>query len=541
MAKEYTKKMELSNSIISTFKNNNYSVSGAIAEFIDNSTQSFYDNEEKLRKENGNPRVDVILHKKKSNHKNYSSLKIVDNAYGMNPNQMLEAMDIGNTKEKRGQEVDRGEFGMGLKTAGFWFCNEWTLLSKTPDSKKTYEIYINEDQAVKPNYSFLAEESIYGIGDYKSGTEISLDSFNSRRKVTEKQMENLVFLMASTYRKDINEKNLEIRFAIMDDNFPGKYRDVGKMARNEEDSDENVWLDSLTEVEPVSWKKPKIAKNNNKDVSQKFNIEIEEEDGTILTGKVEISCLETGNSKMAGISFIRNNRVIEGGYEDSLKPKVIFGNGNSFEYQRVFIEIFVNQKWPVTQQKDSLALSPDQKSELYDQIKAKGKKTISFARDRRVNSNGEKIKKSINEESNYKIAEKINTIKDLIENNSNIKLSYKQIDKYNAEWEVELTLKKKKEKYNIETNLFVDKSIDRDWLEIKVRKGTYHFEMNLGHEFFNPYSEEAKYLDLLHQMTFYILFSEFLVSVEKELLGTSHPNSYRKYINKLFNHDINEK
>ncbi len=107
--------------VIGVFSRLNYKPWYAIAEFVDNSTQSFYSHQKELE-EYGIEEVDI--------HINYDAindvLTIVDTAFGMELDDFARAVKIDSPPEDKS---GRNEYGMGLKTAASWFGNVWSVRS----------------------------------------------------------------------------------------------------------------------------------------------------------------------------------------------------------------------------------------------------------------------------------------------------------------------------------------------------------------------------------------------------------------------------
>lgn len=108
-------------SVLGVFSRLNYKPWFAIAEFVDNSTQSFYSHEEELAAA-GIFSVNIQI----KYDFDTNTLTVKDDAFGMNLEEFSRAvqMDI-SPQNKNG----RNEFGMGLKTAASWFGENWTVIS----------------------------------------------------------------------------------------------------------------------------------------------------------------------------------------------------------------------------------------------------------------------------------------------------------------------------------------------------------------------------------------------------------------------------
>ena len=115
--------MELSSTAI--LSRRAYTPWHAIAEFVYNSTQSYFDNEEKLREafavEGRGLEVSIAY------DRDQQILRVVDNAMGMSYDDLERALHVAmppqNTK-------GRCKYGMGLKTAACWLGNEREVKTK---------------------------------------------------------------------------------------------------------------------------------------------------------------------------------------------------------------------------------------------------------------------------------------------------------------------------------------------------------------------------------------------------------------------------
>ena len=121
-------------SVYATYKRLSYQPWTAIAEFVDNSTQSFYDHKEEL--------LGVKYYKGLTIEVNYiddpeegDRLEITDDAYGMEWEDFQRAVILDKPPINRD---GRNEFGMGLKTAACWFGSILSVESTRYNSKNKY-------------------------------------------------------------------------------------------------------------------------------------------------------------------------------------------------------------------------------------------------------------------------------------------------------------------------------------------------------------------------------------------------------------------
>ena len=121
--------------VLGVFSRLNYKPWYAIAEFVDNSTQSFYNNEKTLVA-NGIKTVTVRVEYDFENN----VLKITDDAFGMEMDDFARAVKVDSPPESKD---GRNEFGMGLKTAASWFGNTWSVESTQFGSSNKYYTEVN--------------------------------------------------------------------------------------------------------------------------------------------------------------------------------------------------------------------------------------------------------------------------------------------------------------------------------------------------------------------------------------------------------------
>ena len=120
-------------SVYATYRRLSYKPWYAIAEFVDNSTQNYYDHKEQLKLAYRSDhivrrmRVEIIYDDERR------SLTITDNANGMEIDELKRAIALDRPPENKN---GRCEFGMGLKTASCWFGTTWTILTSRLGSSR---------------------------------------------------------------------------------------------------------------------------------------------------------------------------------------------------------------------------------------------------------------------------------------------------------------------------------------------------------------------------------------------------------------------
>jgi hypothetical protein len=95
--------------------------------------------------------------------------------------------------------------------------------------------------------------------------------------------------------------------------------------------------EELRYTEPKILKSPRYDDIKGEPILWKREIDFPIEDGLSVHGFIAIR--ETGSTSEAGFALFRRGRVIEGSYDKGFRPEKIFGNSNSFRYQRIFGEL----------------------------------------------------------------------------------------------------------------------------------------------------------------------------------------------------------
>ena len=304
-------------SVYATYKNIRYDPWTAIAEFVDNSTQSYYDNIKALEgtKYWNGLTVDIEY---KHDKVNGDRLIITDNAYGMDFQDFQRAIILDSPPKKR----SRSEFGMGLKTAACWFGKCWTVESVALGSGIKYKTTIDVEALSRYRNEEVMVEEI-PCSKKEHGTKITI--WNLNRKLSGTQIGKTKDQLRGIYRTDIRSGRIQILY----NGVALVYETPKILTETLPDGSEKVWRKDI-------------------DITFDFNGEAKRVYGFI-------AILDEGSTSGAGFTLIRYGRVIVGGYENGYRPEEIFEKSNSFVYQRLFGELNLDD-WKVTQTKDAFDL-----------------------------------------------------------------------------------------------------------------------------------------------------------------------------------------
>jgi hypothetical protein len=288
-------------SILSVLRHLNYRPWFALAEFVDNSLQSYIDNEDALKKVEGEDFRLVVTIEIDITDK--GRIVVRDNAAGIHNNDYARAF---RPAEIPPDTAGLSEFGMGMKSAACWFAPQWTVRTTALGERVERAISFDIERIVQDNLEELRVESEETTANTHF-TEITLDNLHKmpQGRTVNKIREHL----GSIYRTFIRDGVLELRF------------------------DDEV----LTYTEPKVLKAPFYktpaarAKTWRKEIDFDFGL------GQRAHGFAALR--ETGSVSGAGFALLRRGRLIQGSADEGYRPEYIFGKSNSFTYQRLFGEL----------------------------------------------------------------------------------------------------------------------------------------------------------------------------------------------------------
>lgn len=298
-------------SVYATYKRLSYQPWTAIAEFVDNSTQSFYDHKEELMSQKYAKGLNITIRYIEDVVEG-DRLEITDNAYGMEWKDFQRAVVLDRPPKNTS---GRNEFGMGLKTAACWFGSLWSVESTQLNSTIKYYTEINVDELgkYKTEEIDVREETVSKKDHF---TKIVIKKLNKRIKGS-RTVGKVKELLSSIYREDLRTGLVRITY----NGSALQFKEVPVY------TDDNL----------KTWKK-----------NVSFTVQHEDKE---LSVRGFIAIRIPGSVKDAGFTLIRRGRVIVGGSEKNYRPSELFGDANSYAWQRMYGELHMDN-WPVTQAKD---------------------------------------------------------------------------------------------------------------------------------------------------------------------------------------------
>lgn len=292
-------------SILSVLSHLNYKAWYAVAEFVDNSIQSYLSNRDELRAIHGDDfklkiRVWLDQHNK--------LIEVTDNAGGIRGADYPRAFRPAEIPTDR---TGLSEFGMGMKTAACWFTHTWNVRSKALGESVERLVRFDLDEIINGRLEHLpVVETPAQENDHF--TVLRLENLGKKFPVKRTQ-KKLRDHLASIYR--IYIRSGEVQLFFDEEREPMTYDEPDVLVAPPYNSPTGL---------PVRWYK---------------DIDIELSGNRRVYGFAAIR--REASTTHAGFALFRRKRLILGSDDETYRPQDIFGNSNSFRFQRLFGELHV--------------------------------------------------------------------------------------------------------------------------------------------------------------------------------------------------------
>lgn len=326
--------------VIRNYKRMNYTAWHALAEFVDNSTQSYFDNrtavDEQLAADKESFEVSIVY------DRDNRLLRISDNAMGMSSKELTDALHIGRIPKNAS---GRSQYGLGLKTAASWFGDEWTVTTKRLGEAAEHTVTVDVERIADGDcdlrYRSVPKEA--------SKHYTILEVRRLHQKLQGRTLGKIKEFLASMYRVDIRDDVVQL-----------------------------VWEGTrLTYAPETEFLKSKVT---GKPYYKSFSFDV---NGKGVSGWVAI--LREGGRPRAGFSILRKNRVVKG-HPDAWRPQSIFGQplgSNDLINQRIVGEIHLDD-FSVTHTKDDILWRDDDLDLVERLLKTEAEDFVRIARDHRT-------------------------------------------------------------------------------------------------------------------------------------------------------------
>lgn len=283
----------------------------ALAEFVDNSTQSYSENVDELDSayQAERERFSVSI----STGRDF--VRVVDNAMGMSLEDLERAMVVGVPPQN---VTGRSQYGLGMKTAACWIGDNWKIVTTKLGDPTEYTVEVDVNQVVEGNVSPPMSQREVSSHEHYTWIEIT----NHHRPLRGRTIGKVKEYLQSIYRVDISSELMVLR-----------YNDA-----------ELVWK-GFSDKDFLTRKDGSAHKDG-------FIFEIDTDPKKVVEGWVGV--LRKGSRAKAGFSILHRQRLIKG-WPDSWRPEKVFGIGgrNDLINQRVVGEINL-EEFEISHTKDEI-------------------------------------------------------------------------------------------------------------------------------------------------------------------------------------------
>ena len=332
-----------------------YTMWHALAEFVDNSTQSRLNYEsiidDVLLDEGKSLQVDITYNRVAH------EMRIEDNSIGMSHDKLIDALKIAMpTADSRG----RSRYGMGMKTAACWLGRKWKIVTCEWGSGIEWTATIDVDAIARHGAKVpLTSRAVDSNCHY---TNIIVTDL---RRVMQKRTEDtLITYLGSIYMYDLTagpDNPLPLRLTY--NTIP-----IQPAAINDWDTDHegNPFYREIPEGTMIGTKS--------------------------LSGYIGVLMIGKGSRKFGGFSLYQNRRQIQG-YPNGWKPSSIFGGvdaegANNLVAQRLTGVLQPDSAFGVSHTKDAIQFEGDEEDQLENFLYEFSKDYREYAAQRRSNRAG---------------------------------------------------------------------------------------------------------------------------------------------------------
>jgi histidine kinase/DNA gyrase B/HSP90-like ATPase len=321
-----TMQLELGLDVIRSYKRMAYEPYTALGEFVDNSTQSYFNNKEALDRayaSEGDLLTVSIIYEKDGP----GLFRITDNAMGMNREELVHAMHVGLPPL---HADGRSRYGLGMKQAACWFGNQWKVVTKKLGETTEYTVSLDVEMAATGDGD-LHETEVADLSPDSHYTRIEITDLNQRPQ-TRTQTKIRQYL-AGMYSLDIESQTLTLNW------------------QNSPLNVENDWV---------------FVKNSlGEELRKEFRMEV---NGKLAWGWVGV--LDVGGRPKAGFAIAHNNRMIRV-WPTAWRPEDIYGStegSNDLVNQRLIGVIHLDQ-FDVSHTKDAIHWVGDEEDQVQKKLR----------------------------------------------------------------------------------------------------------------------------------------------------------------------------
>ena len=333
-------------SAIDAYSRLSYSMWFALAEFVDNSTQSRLNYDGLVRdilRGEGVPLTVDIVHNRVT-----KEISIADNSIGMTKDDLKAALRIASPTS---DSIGRSKYGMGMKTSACWIGAKWSVVTCEWGSGEEWTAAIDVDAIA--HRGAKVPLTLKEVDKSLHYTKIIITDL---RRVIQKRSEEVIrTYLGSMYMFDLR-KDADGATAL-------------KLTYNGEE---------ISAPDELDWDTDPSGKLMKRDLPS-----------TVINGKTVsgwIGVLRKGGRKYGGFSLFQNSRQIQG-FPNAWKPKAIFGGvddegANNLVAQRL-TGVLLLDGFMVSHTKDAILFESDEEDKLEKFLVAQTKDYAEYAKKRR--------------------------------------------------------------------------------------------------------------------------------------------------------------
>ena len=312
---------------ITSYRRLAYTPWHALAEFVDNSTQSYFDNKGALDQQMQEEDEKVLTVSIVYDNKN-DQLRVVDNAMGMALDELERSLHVARPPVNTS---GRSKYGMGMKTAACWIGNKWTITTKKLSETVEHSVTIDVNKVAKGQGDGVDYTRLPKPADLHY-TIVEIVELN--RTFHGRTLGKIADFLSSMYRIDLQQGQLHLRWR-----------------------DQQLAWDKLDSRLLVAGDGTKYQKAFDFDIN-----------GKKVQGWVGI--LAKGSRAEAGFSILQANRVVRG-WPDAWRPSSLYGQfqgSNDLINQRLVGETH-RDGFDVSHTKDNILWRDNEEEEVEKKLK----------------------------------------------------------------------------------------------------------------------------------------------------------------------------
>lgn len=331
---------EIGPDVIRSYRRLAYTPWHALAEFLDNSTQSYFNNrpvlDEAYKQAGEKLGIRVVY------DRDNDLLRISDNAMGMDLTDLRDSLKLGKAPTITS---GRSQYGLGLKTGACWLGDEWTVTTKKLGEDVEHRVTVNVEAVANGQGDLPYSETPKPKDLHYTVVEIR----KLHTKLQGRRLGKIKEFLRSMYRVDIRENVMDLFWQ----GSPLEWSDESEFLKAEDGTP--YW--------------------------RTFDFQV---NGKRVHGWVGILGQGASGRPRAGFSILRRGRVIKG-HPDAWRPESIFGQlqgSNDLINQRITGEVNLDE-FLVSHTKDDIQWVGNEEDEVQDRLKEVSLDYVRTARDSR--------------------------------------------------------------------------------------------------------------------------------------------------------------